>query len=264
VAFETYFDANGGGVNSDLTGGGFPNALAAFAAALGPSAPTTTTPVTAPPAPPVVVTVPVAAPAPTAALAPTATPPVPAAATTAPVAKPRAVTALTANASGTTVALTWSNPTGTTSNRIYFNGVLRTTLATASVSFSDANAPTGWHTYNVTASNASGEGAQSNSVTLFIHGTPAAASTSTRQASATVSNLTASVKGTTVTLKWTNPSGAASNHIYYNGILRTTLASAVSGYTDVNPPSGWHTYNVTASNASGEGAPSNSVTVYIP
>jgi hypothetical protein len=35
VAFETYFDANSGGVNSDLTGGGFPNALAAFAAALG-------------------------------------------------------------------------------------------------------------------------------------------------------------------------------------------------------------------------------------
>jgi hypothetical protein len=164
------------------------------------------------------------------------------------------------------VALTWSNPTGTTGNRIYINGVLRTSLGTAAVSFSDANAPTGWHTYNVTATDASGEGAQSNSVTLFIHGAPAsAAPTSTPQAAgAAVTGLTASVKGTTVTLNWTNPSGASSNHIYYNGVLRKTLASAASGYTDVKPPSGWHTYNVTANRGTSEGALSNSVTVYIP
>jgi hypothetical protein len=35
VAYEAYFDVNSGGVNSDLTGGGFPHALAAFAASLG-------------------------------------------------------------------------------------------------------------------------------------------------------------------------------------------------------------------------------------
>jgi hypothetical protein len=35
VAYETYFDANSGGVDSDLTGGAFPNALAAFSAGLG-------------------------------------------------------------------------------------------------------------------------------------------------------------------------------------------------------------------------------------
>ena len=35
VAYETYFDVNSGGVNSDLTGGSFPNALAAFTADLG-------------------------------------------------------------------------------------------------------------------------------------------------------------------------------------------------------------------------------------
>jgi Glycosyl hydrolase family 26 len=35
VAFETYFDANSGGVNSLITGGSFPNALAAFTTALG-------------------------------------------------------------------------------------------------------------------------------------------------------------------------------------------------------------------------------------
>jgi hypothetical protein len=35
VAFESYFDANSGGVNSVLTGGSFPNALAAFKAELG-------------------------------------------------------------------------------------------------------------------------------------------------------------------------------------------------------------------------------------
>jgi Glycosyl hydrolase family 26 len=35
VAYETYFDANSGGVNSLLTGGSFPNSLAAFSADLG-------------------------------------------------------------------------------------------------------------------------------------------------------------------------------------------------------------------------------------
>ena len=35
VAYECYFDANSGGVNSDITGGGFPNSLAAFGADLG-------------------------------------------------------------------------------------------------------------------------------------------------------------------------------------------------------------------------------------
>jgi hypothetical protein len=35
VAFETYFDADSGGVNSDLTGGSFPHALAAFKSSLG-------------------------------------------------------------------------------------------------------------------------------------------------------------------------------------------------------------------------------------
>ena len=35
VAYETYFDANSGGVNSLITGGSFPNSLAAFAADLG-------------------------------------------------------------------------------------------------------------------------------------------------------------------------------------------------------------------------------------
>jgi hypothetical protein len=34
VAYETYFDANSGGVNSLITGGSFPNSLAAFTAAL--------------------------------------------------------------------------------------------------------------------------------------------------------------------------------------------------------------------------------------
>ena len=35
VAFETYFDADSGGVNSLITGGSFPNSLAAFSTALG-------------------------------------------------------------------------------------------------------------------------------------------------------------------------------------------------------------------------------------
>jgi hypothetical protein len=35
VAYESYFNANSGGVNSLITGGSFPNALAAFRAALG-------------------------------------------------------------------------------------------------------------------------------------------------------------------------------------------------------------------------------------
>ncbi len=35
VAYETYFDDNSGGVNSLITGGSFPNSLAAFTADFG-------------------------------------------------------------------------------------------------------------------------------------------------------------------------------------------------------------------------------------
>jgi hypothetical protein len=35
VTYETYFDANSGGVNSLITGGSFPNGLAAFSVDLG-------------------------------------------------------------------------------------------------------------------------------------------------------------------------------------------------------------------------------------
>ncbi len=35
VAFESYFDCNAGGVNSLMTGGLFPNSLAAFSSELG-------------------------------------------------------------------------------------------------------------------------------------------------------------------------------------------------------------------------------------
>ena len=34
VTYESYFDANSGGVNSLITGGSFPSSLAAFSAAL--------------------------------------------------------------------------------------------------------------------------------------------------------------------------------------------------------------------------------------
>ena len=35
VTYESYFDANSGGVNSLITGGSFPSSLAAFSADLG-------------------------------------------------------------------------------------------------------------------------------------------------------------------------------------------------------------------------------------
>ncbi len=166
------------------------------------------------------------------------------------------------------MALNWVNPAGTTGNRIYINGVLRTNLATAVSSTTDTNAPSGWHTYNVTADNGSGEGTPSNSVTVFIQAAAATtvptSTTPKSGGSGAPTGLSASVQGTTVTLTWTNPSGTHSNHIYLNGILRTTLAAAATSYTDTNPPAGWHTYNVTANNATNEGPISNSVTVYIP
>jgi hypothetical protein len=174
-----------------------------------------------------------------------------------PVVAPAAVSGLSASVNGTTVALSWSNPTGTTGNRVYLNGALRATLTSASTSFADIDAPLGWHTYNVTAYNAAGEGAQSNSVTLDILAPVAS------RGPRAVTHLSATANGTTVTLKWTNPSGSKGNAVYLNGILRKTLTTAVSTYTDTNAPTGWHTYNVTASNAAGQGTMSNSVTLYI-
>ena len=81
---------------------------------------------------------------------------------------PGAVTKLTAIVSGTTVSLKWTNPASAVGNRIYLNGILLTTVAPEATPFTVTNAPSGWHTYNVSAYNANGEGPQSASETNFV------------------------------------------------------------------------------------------------
>lgn len=78
-----------------------------------------------------------------------------------------------------------------------------------------------------------------------------------------VTHLTGNVEGTSVSLRWTNPSGAQGDKIYINGVLKVTLNSAATSYTLTNAPSGWHSYNVEAFNAAGHGAASNTVTNWV-
>jgi hypothetical protein len=175
VAFETYFDFDASGVNSDLTGGDFPNSLAAFKADIGASAPATAVPVEVLIPMPAPVTTP--APTPTAHVAtpaPTPAAPVvtvtPAAATGA----PGVVTSLSATVNGNTVTLNWTNPNNAQGDSVYKDGgwiagpgygVNPPTPIVQTLT--DVNVVVGSHTYAVAAYNGHGQSAKAT-VTVNI------------------------------------------------------------------------------------------------
>jgi len=199
---------------------------------------------------------------------------------------PAAPTNLVASVSGSTVSLSWSNPSGAQSVNVYRDGskVSSPGLVT---SFQDANVASGSHTYYVTASNSSGQGPGSKSVSATVSAAPAPTPTPSPSPSpgsgssggsgsgsssgtgssgtslpAAPTNLVASVSGSTVSLSWSNPSGAQGVSLYRDG-TKMSSPGLVTSFQDANVASGSHTYYVTASNSSGQGPGSKSVTVTV-
>jgi hypothetical protein len=86
--------------------------------------------------------------------------------------------------------------------------------------------------------------------------------------------LSASVTGNTVQLTWVDAANNETSYFVYrawkpkgkanpdfNAVA--TLGANATSYTDSSVPNGQHLYKVTAANANGESAPSNTVTVTV-
>ena len=114
------------------------------------------------------------------------------------------------------------------------------------------------------------DGTFPNSLAAFISGlgsTPTTTPTTTPPLTVSVpgavTHLTARVRGTTVSLKWNNPSGAKGDKVYVNGVLLVTLNSEVTSYTVTHALTGWHSYNVEAFNTAGSGSAGIGVTNWV-
>jgi len=211
VAFTCIFSFNdsAGGQDSDITDGNFPNALAAFKADFGggsgvtvPS-PTTTTTTTAPRG----TTTTTAAPRGTTT---TTDPPVTTTTTTDPPVTtttvltgtsgtPGAPTGVTASVAGSTVTVSWHNPSSPT----FGDDVFRDGQEIAwpgwpepvVTSYVDTDVPAGSHTYYVAGYNSSGVGTGSSSVTVSVSPGDPGPTTTTTDPPATTTTTTPTRSG---------------------------------------------------------------------
>jgi chitinase len=163
---------------------------------------------------------------------------------------PAAPTGLTGTGNATTASLSWSASSGATGYNVYRNG---TKVAAATGTTFSETPGVGNHSYQVSATNASGESAKSGAVSVTVgNDQPPPPSVP--------SGLAATVSGTSVSLRWNASSGASAYNVYRNG----TKVAAPTGtsYTDT-PGAGTHTYQVSASNPSGESARSGQVSAIV-
>ena len=186
--------------------------------------------------------------------------------------RPAALTGVSATATGTTVTLSWTDPTDTSITGYKYNqkaGTANfagwTTIAgndgsVNSTTFSVLTAGT-TYVYRVRAVNAAGDGLVSSDATVTIGTAPSQ-----------VSGLAASASGTTVTLTWTDPSDSTITGFEYqqkagsgsygswnaiSGSTATTTTTSISGLTAGTT----YAYKVRAVNAIGNGTASAEATV---
>ncbi|MDP9845948.1 carbohydrate binding domain-containing protein [Streptosporangium lutulentum] len=163
---------------------------------------------------------------------------------------PATPTGLTGTGNATTASLSWSASAGATAYTVYRNG---TRVGTATGTTFSESPGTGTHSYQVSATNASGESARSGAVSVTI-------GTGQPQLPPVPSGLAATVSGTNVSLRWNASSGATAYNVYRNGTK--VAAPTATSYTDT-PGAGTHTYQVSASNSAGESARSGQVSATV-
>ncbi|MEU3169981.1 glycosyl hydrolase family 18 protein [Streptosporangium sp. NPDC006930] len=162
---------------------------------------------------------------------------------------PAAPTGLTGTGNATTASLSWGASSGATGYNVYRNG---TKVGTATGTTFSETPGAGTHSYQVSATNASGESARSGAISVTVGGSQPPPSVP--------SGLAATVNGTSVSLRWNASSGATGYNVYRNGTK--VGAPTATSYTD-SPGAGTHSYQVSATNASGESARSGAVSATV-
>ncbi|MEV4093644.1 carbohydrate binding domain-containing protein [Streptosporangium saharense] len=164
---------------------------------------------------------------------------------------PAVPTNVTGSSTPSTATLKWSASEGATGYNVYRDGTKVGSATTTT--YTDVGAPAGSHVYQVTAVNAVGESAKSESVTLVV-------GNDTPQVPATPTGLTGTGNANSATLNWTAVSGATSYNVY-RGTTKVGSATTTT-FTETLPP-GTYGYQVTAVNAAGESAKSTQVAVLV-
>ncbi|MGV8847085.1 beta strand repeat-containing protein [Tessaracoccus sp.] len=152
---------------------------------------------------------------------------------------------LSANAS----SLTWTAMSGATSYSLYRVGTATAIYTGTALTFDDAARPWGTNsTYYVTASNAGGASANSNTITLLMV--------------TDASVLSGTHTGQVNTLTWTAPTGADSYALYRVGTLFPIYTGTALTFTDPARPWGVTSdYYVVTNNAGGASPNSNTLTL---
>jgi len=164
---------------------------------------------------------------------------------------PAAPTGLSATAGNAQVTLSWSASSGATSYNLYRNGTnVRAGITGTSVT--DAGLTNGTtYSYQVSGTNAAGEGSRSSTVSATPVGGPTLPVAPT--------GLSASAGNAQISLTWNAVSGATSYNLYRNGTRVKTGLTGTS-VTDTGLANGTsYAYQVSATNAAGEGAKSATV-----
>jgi len=162
---------------------------------------------------------------------------------------PAAPTSLGAVVTGTTAALSWTNPDPTLTTNIYRTGTSNATYSVgAGVStYNDTSLADGTYTYKVRAFDGSLESADSNS---------ASGTVDTTVSPPTMTSAIAT--GSTIAVTWVCFNGTLQTRVYRGGTLIATKSATVTTHSDTGLANGTYSYTVRHWNGTAESVNSSS------
>lgn len=164
-------------------------------------------------------------------------------------------TASVTGSTNTSISLSWGAASGTVTGYRVYEGTTQKAQVTGTAATISGLGTCTTHAYTVRAYNTAGEGPATGAVsgtTTGCTGVPGK-----------VGTVTATATNTSVTLSWPAVSGATGYKVRNGGTLVATVTGTsytITGLAACTP----YTFMVTASNASGDGPPSDPVTVTTP
>ena len=159
---------------------------------------------------------------------------------TTPISAPAAPGDLSISVSGDSVSLSWSEVSEASSYKVYRDGSLLQSVSTTS--FSESGLTYGSYFYEVTSVNDSGESASKASISVDVHEAAPAAPT----------DLSALVSEDSVSLSWSEGSGADSYKVYRDSSLLQSVST--NSFSDTKLDDADYLYEVASVNDYGESA----------